>query len=107
LQDIYKFKVFANKDKITELWKNLGSNIKNKIVTSVNRVELKNVISSSKYLFLKPVNKQSWLSFKLLSEQTKKEFINIYKVLLSKNNSILVYWSLAVGATFWFWILLL
>ncbi len=103
LQDIYKFKVFANKDHITELWKNIGNNIKNKIVTSVNRVELKNVISSSKYLFLKPVNKQSGLSFKLLIEQTKKEFINIYKVLLSKNNSIIIYWSLAVGATFWFW----
>lgn len=103
LQDIYKFRVLTNKDKITELWKNIGTNIKNKIVTSVNRVELKNVISSSKYLFLKPVSKQSWLNFKLLIEQTKKEFITTYKVLLNKNNSVVVYWSLAIGATFWFW----
>lgn len=99
LKDIYKFNIFSKK----ETTNNLGNNIKENFTKSVNRIELKEVLEWTKYLFLKPLTIQSWLNIKMLIEQTKIEFIATYKILSWKENSILVYWSLAVWAVFWFW----
>ncbi len=95
--------MLANKDKISSIGTNFGSNIKEKFSRTVNWIELKNMIIWTKYLFLKPLTIQSGLNFRMLIEQTKKEFILTYKILSWKDNSILVYWSLAIGSIFWFW----
>ncbi len=98
LKDIYKFKVFFEKENIE--W--IKNDLKNKIVKSVNTIELKNLIQSTKYIFIKPQVKKSWLTFKLLISETKTTFINTYNVIKAPQSSLLIYWSIIMVLTFWF-----
>lgn len=99
LQDVYKFKVLLDKNKL----KNLHADITNNVMKSVNKIELKNVINSTRYIFLKPLTIQPWLNVKMLIEQTRKEFISTYKIFINKENSMIIYWCLVMLFTFWFW----
>lgn len=99
MQDIYKFKVLLDKNYI----KNLHSNITNKVIKSVNKVELKSIISTWKYLFLKPIVIQPKLDFKELAIATKKELIITYKIFTNTQNSLIIYWCFVMLITFWFW----
>lgn len=99
LQDIYKFKVIFNKDYFKLIWNNL----KNSIIKTVNKIELKNIINSWSYVFLSPVSIKSWLSIKVLVEETKKQFFEILKVLANKKNAPIIYWSIIITITFGFW----
>ncbi|MFA5917910.1 MAG: MFS transporter [Candidatus Gracilibacteria bacterium] len=99
LQDIYKFRVLFDKNNL----KNMSLNIKDSAVRSVTKIELKNIINNSKYIFLKPLTIKSGLNFKMLLELTKKEFIITYKVLTNINNPIIIYWTIVIFITFSFW----
>ncbi len=92
LQDIYKFNINLKNDqeKIT-------------LTKSVNKFELKNIITQSKYIFLKPMTIKSWLTIKLLYNETKKEFKWTLNILTNKANTLIIYWSLIMVMTFWFW----
>lgn len=98
-KEILKFRIFFDRNEIN----NLGINTKNKIIKSVNKDELKEILDTSKYLFLKPQATERWLSFKMLIEQTKKEFISTYKIFSDSDNSLMVYWCIVMLITFWFW----
>lgn len=97
MQDIYNFKVHLKKDT------NQDNNSTKEEAKSVNKIELKNLISTTKYLFLKPMTVKSWLTFKLLIEETKKEFKWTYNILADKKNTLVIYWCLIMVMTFWFW----
>lgn len=97
LQDIYNFKVHLKKDSNQD---NTSTKEESK---SVNKIELKNLISTTKYLFLKPMTIKSWLTFKLLIEETRKEFKWTYNILADKKNTLVIYWCLIMVMTFWFW----
>ncbi len=92
LKDVYKFKVLLE-------WNNL----KEQILKSVNKVELKDIISTTKYLFLKPVPLKSWLSIKYLFYETKRIFLLTYKIMRKKESHIIIYWSMTMVLIFWFW----
>lgn len=98
LKDIYKFKVLFEKDKLE--W--IKNELTEKIVKTVNTVELKNIINSTKYIFLKPTTLKSWLTLTMLIVETKKTFINTYNVLKSNKSDLIVYWSIIMVLTFWF-----
>lgn len=98
LKDIYKFKVLFEKGWLVEAKDNLKENI----IKSVNAIELKDIIKSTQYIFIKPQVKKSWLTFNLLISETKKTLINTYMVLKSKQSSLLIYWSIIMVLTFWF-----
>ncbi len=91
LIDVYNFTISQTKE-----W------FRKKITKTVNKIELKNIISSTKYLFLKPVAQKSWLSFEKLMNETKKSMILTYKVLSRTDSPLIVYWSMTVLLTFWF-----
>ncbi len=99
LQDIYKFKVIFNKDQ----FKLISNNIKNSIIKTVNKIELKNILNAWSYIFLKPTTIKSWLTTKVLIDETKNQFKIILWVLTNKNNSLIIYWSIIIMITFWFW----
>lgn len=99
LKDISKFKVILDKENFENFW----TNIKEKIVKSVNKIELKDIISKSTYIFLKPNTIKSWLTLDFLVKETKKTFILTYKVLTRKDWKLLIYWSIIMLLTFWFW----
>jgi hypothetical protein len=60
-------------------------------------------LDKSKYIFLKPMTIQSWLTLKLLIEQTKEWFISTYKIFTNSTNSLVIYWCFIILITFWFW----
>ncbi|MDD3302410.1 MAG: MFS transporter [Candidatus Gracilibacteria bacterium] len=92
--DIYKFKVLFDKQEL--------EGIKDKVVKSVSKIELKDIIGSSKYIFIKPTPLKSGLNLKMLIKETKETFITTYQVLTGKHNSLLIYWSLVLILTFGF-----
>jgi len=92
--DIYKFKVLFNKEELE--W------VKNKVIKNVSKIELKDIIRSTKYLFIKPTPLKSWLTLKMLIKETKEVFITTYQVLTWKHSSLLIYWSIVLILTFWF-----
>ncbi|NDK08960.1 hypothetical protein EOM39_07025 [Candidatus Gracilibacteria bacterium] len=94
LQDIYKFKVHLKKEDNTT---------KASEAKTVNKLELKNIVSQTKYLFLKPITIKSGLTFKLLYNETRKEFIGTYNILADKTNPLVLYWCLVMVMTFGFW----
>ncbi len=95
LQDIYKFKVLLDKNNIKNIWNNL--------IKSVNKIELKSIINTSKYLFLKPLTIQTWLTLNLLINETKVHFISTYNVLKYAKKSVIMYQSILLLIIFWFW----
>lgn len=99
LQDIYKFKVFFETENIIKIsdW------VKENIIKTVNKIELKWILDSSSYLFLKPLTLQSWFDIKTLFYETKKEFISIYKILSWSKTWLVLYWAMIILITFWFW----
>lgn len=99
LNEIKKFLVFLDKSDKNNLW----INQKNKVEKIVNKDELKNIIDAWKYLFLKPAPVKSWLSIKMLMEETKKEFIMTYKIFMNSSNSLMIYWCIIMLITFGFW----
>lgn len=97
MQDIYNFKVHLKKDS------NQDNNSTKEESKSLNKIELKNLISTTKYLFLKPMTVKSWLTFNLLINETRKEFKWTYNILSDKKNTLVIYWCLIMVMTFWFW----
>lgn len=105
LKDITKFKVLFDKDNYKDFWEKVGDiwdNIKEKVVSTVSKIELKDIIDKTKYLFIKPAEKKSGLSIWILITETKKAFITTYNVLTKSNWILIVYWSIVVLLTFWF-----
>lgn len=105
LKDISKFKVIFDKNNYKNLWEKvwgIWENIKDKIVKTVSKIELKDIIDKSKYLFIKPASKKSGLSIWILINETKKAFILTYNVLTKSNWILIVYWSIIMLLTFWF-----
>lgn len=98
LKDIYKFKVLFEKNKLEDLKDNLKENV----LKTVNSIELKEIIKSENYLFLKPNVLKKWLSLWIMVEETKNTFITTYKVLSSTQSSLIIYWSITILLTFWF-----
>lgn len=94
VNEIKNFKVLFEKHK--------DDHTKENISKEVNPIELKNIISQTKYLFLKPITIQSGLNIKMLITETKKEFIWTYNMLIT-NKYFVVYRSLAVWVIFGFW----
>lgn len=99
IKDIYKFRIFLDRNNV----KNLGIDIKEKIVKSVSKLELKGIVDTSKYIFIKPLSISSWLTLRMLYEETKKGFISTYKIFTNSNNSLVIYWCFVILITFWFW----
>ena len=91
LSDVSEFKVFVS-------W-----NLKDSLLKKVNKIELKKIIDSTRYLFIKPMTIKSWLTLKNLIEETKTTFITTYKVLTNIDVKLIVYWSIIMLLTFWFW----
>lgn len=98
-KDITKFKVFLNKGNISNLKDNLRSNI----TKIVNKIELKNIINNTRYVFIKPFSLKKWLNFDLLLAETKKNFSLMYKLIFKENTNLILYWAISIFLVFWFW----
>lgn len=101
---------YDNSEKTIDFWnitnfkvKFKQDEIKNSIIKSVNKIELKDIISKTKYVFVKPPTKNKWLSLLMLFEETKREFVSTYKIFMNNNKNLVVYWSLSMVMIFGFW----
>lgn len=97
-KDIYKFKVLFDKNNYENIWEN----IKDRVVKTVNKVELINIMEKTKYLFIKPTSLKKWLTFSFLVNETKKTFLLTYNVISKQNSNLLIYWAIIMLLTFWF-----
>jgi len=97
MSDIKNFKVYFEKDSL--------ENTKKNMIQTVRNIDLNEVISSTKYIFIKPiVKKEKTISLSELIEKTKLSFIDIYNTLIyAKTASLVVYWSFSIVLTFGFW----
>ena len=108
LENIKKYKVYFHKKGLSKAHTDMRDSILNKkdnLVQNVKAVELKNVLWTSKYIFMKPIElKKQMIPMSVLKVKTKEELINIYKTLkYAKNSSLIVYWSFYMLLIFGFW----
>jgi len=67
---------------------------------TVSKIELKNIINKSKYIFMKPHVMKTGLSFSFLIKETKKTFSITYNILSHQNVNLIIYWSIIMVLTF-------
>ncbi len=108
LADIKKYKVYFDKNWLNKAKSDLTDGFtekKDAIVQSVKSVELKEVLWSTKYIFMKPLTlKSQMLPIWDLVRETHIAFIDIFKTLIyAKSSSLIVYWSFIMVLIFGFW----
>ncbi len=108
LADIKKYKVYFDKNWLNKAKSDITDNFEEKkdsLVQSVRSVELKEVLWTTKYIFMKPVTlKNQMLPLWELADQTRNAFIDIFKTLIyAKSSSLIVYWSFIMVLIFGFW----
>ena len=104
LENIKSFKVYFDKNNLSKVQKNI-TNKTEQLVKNVKNIELKEILGSTKYIFMKPLELNSTkISLKELIFKTKIELKNIYETLIyAKDWNIIVYWSFYMLLIFWFW----
>ena len=104
LKDINKFRLFLDKDNFSkDSIISATKDFKNHVVKTINKIELKEVIKNTRYVFMKPFKMKTWLKISTLVDETKKDFSMMFQVLVKWNNTLLIYWSTIMLLTFWFW----
>ena len=83
--------------------KNTLENIKEYVVKTVTKEELKHVMEQTKYIFLKPKEFKTNLKFDELVRETKETMTTTFKILLQKPINITIYWTVIVVLTMGFW----
>lgn len=86
--------------------KKLGEgNVKEKLSQKINAIDLQKVISSTKYLFLKPKQQNTGkkIPWKEVFTATKKEFVIIWGIISHTPTHYVLVWGLILVLIFGFW----
>jgi hypothetical protein len=79
-------------------------NVKEYITEKISAIDLEKVISTAKYVFLKPKqkeeNKINWKEFSIETVRTAKI---IYQIMSHMPIYIVIYWTMILVLIFWFW----
>jgi hypothetical protein len=79
-------------------------NVKEYLTEKISAVDLEKVISTAKYIFLKPKQKETtkidWKEFSLETARTAKI---IYQIMSHMPIYIVIYWTMTLVLIFWFW----
>ena len=97
LKEVKKFQLYLRK------W--LMSKAKENITQIVSNIDMKNALSQTKYIFLRPIKRDpNMISVSEMKKKTIESFIEIYKTLqFASDKYLIVYWSFVMLLTFGFW----
>lgn len=81
------------------------SKAKENITQIVSNIDMKNALSQTKYIFLRPIKRDpNMISVSEMKKKTIESFIEIYKTLqFASDKYLIVYWSFVMLLTFGFW----
>lgn len=78
--------------------------IKEYITTTVSKAELATILEKTRYLFIKPHQKEaSGFDWKTLIPKTKESLLSIWGIITSKPIHLSVIWTMSLVLTFGFW----
>ncbi len=77
--------------------------IKEYVSETVNKDQLKDIVSKTKYIFLKPKELKSKINIWDIIKETESTFIATFKILAQKPLNITLYWTIITVLTMWFW----
>ncbi len=95
ISDIKNLKVSFNKMSL--------ENVKEYISENIKKEDLKEIVSKSKYIFLKPKEIKGKIDIKKVMEETKSTFNVVVAILKKKPLNITIYWTIITVLTFGFW----
>ena len=73
------------------------------MVETVKKVEVKEIIKNTRYVFLIPIEIKKELNMEELKETTILSFKSVFNVILGENKSMILIWSMTVMLFFGFW----
>jgi len=95
VSDIKKLKVSFKKPNI--------ENVREYISTNIKKEDLQNIVSKTKYVFLKPKKLAGKIKVKDLFNETISTMKVIIKILSQKPANLTIYWTIITVLTFGFW----
>lgn len=97
LSDIDTFRISIQK------WNK--ENVKEYIVETVQKADIKKVIENTKYLMMKPKQKVTWakIDWKEVMRSSFKEFKIIWEIFTSQPIYLWLIWTMSLVLIFWFW----
>jgi len=95
VSDIKKLKVSFKKPNI--------ENVREYISTNIKKEDLQNIVSKTKYIFLKPKKLAGKIKVKDLFNETISTMKVIIKILSQKPANLTIYWTIITVLTFGFW----
>lgn len=95
IEDIKELKISFKKPSL--------DNVKQYVVETIKKEDLKKIIDKTKYIFLKPKNIKPKINFSEVIDETKATFIIIYKIFSAKPLKVTIYWAMITVLTLWFW----
>ena len=113
---IFLFKYFDNSSYTVDFWDikelrkikldTLKESLKtkrNEISKNISTTTFKEMASSTKLLFLKPVEVKKSIDFDEFFNSSKENFFRFKKILLDKPYNLILLWTLLVVLHYWFW----
>jgi MFS family permease len=95
LSDVKNLKVSFQKTSIED--------IKEYVTETISTNQLKDIISKTKYIFLKPKELKHTINIWEIIKETKSTFIATFKILAQKPLNIALYWTIITVLTMGFW----
>lgn len=95
LSDVRNLKVSFQKTSIED--------IKEYVSETITKDQLKDIVSKTKYVFLKPKELKDKINIWEIIKETKSTFIATFKILAQRPLNITLYWTIITVLTMWFW----